>query len=255
MDAIRINTTQNVQLNYQPAGVGLRIVAGLLDLIFAYAYMFIVVMLFVYFVFKRSRYDYDYVDESETYNAVMIGVLILCLLPGFLYHLLCETFLNGQSFGKKIVKIKVIKLDGTQPGFGSYLIRSLFRLIDISLISPVISIITIAASLKSQRFGDMAAGTTVIQLSKPITLRDTILHKVTSDYVLVYPQVSALSDQEANLIREVLVFATDAEQQKTHVRLLAAKIKSKLGIAEVKTSDEIFLKTILLDYSHYQFGN
>lgn len=254
MDAIRVNTTQNVQLNYQPAGVGLRILAGLLDMIFAYAYMFIVVMLFVYFVFKRSRYDYDYVDERETYNAIMIGLLILCLLPGMLYHLLCETFLNGQSFGKKIVKIKVIRLDGTQPGFGSYLIRSLFRLIDVFL-SPVVSIITIAASLKSQRFGDMAAGTTVIQLSKPITLKDTILHKLKSDYVIVYPQVAALSDQEANLIKEVLVFATDPEQQKTHVRLLADKIKRKIGVTDVKTSDDVFLKTILLDYSHYKFEN
>ncbi|MDI9339706.1 MAG: RDD family protein [Sediminibacterium sp.] len=254
MDTIRVNTTQNVQLNYQPAGVGLRILAGLLDMIFAYAYMFIVVMLFVYFVFRRSRYDYDYVDERETYNAIMIGLLILCLLPGMLYHLLCETFLNGQSFGKKIVKIKVIRLDGTQPGFGSYLIRSLFRLIDVSL-SPVVSIITIAASLKSQRFGDMAAGTTVIQLSKPITLKDTILHKLKSDYVIVYPQVAALSDQEANLIREVMVFATDPEQQKTHVRLLADKIKRKIGITDVKTSDDVFLKTILLDYSHYKFEN
>lgn len=254
MDTIRVNTTQNVQLNYQPAGVGLRILAGLLDMIFAYAYMFIVVMLFVYFVFKRSRYDYDYVDERETYNAIMIGLLILCLLPGMLYHLLCETFLNGQSFGKKIVKIKVIRLDGTQPGFGSYLIRSLFRLIDVSL-SPVVSIITIAASLKSQRFGDMAAGTTVIQLSKPLTLKDTILHKRKSDYVIVYPQVAALSDQEANLIREVLVFATDPEQQKTHVRLLADKIKRKIGVTDVKTSDDVFLKTILLDYSHYKFEN
>ncbi|TAG08291.1 MAG: transcription-repair coupling factor, partial [Sphingobacteriia bacterium] len=48
---------------------------------------------------------------------------------------------------------------------------SMFRLVDISLISPVISIITIAASIKSQRFGDMAAGTTVVQLNKAITLK------------------------------------------------------------------------------------
>ncbi len=253
MESIQINTTQNVQLNYQPAGVGLRIVAGLLDLIFTYTYIFIVVVIFMSFIFNKRSYNPDYIDETDTYNAVMIGLLILLLLPGFLYHLLSETFLNGQSFGKKIMKIKVIKLNGTQAGFGSYLIRSMFRLVDISLISPVISIITIAASIKSQRFGDMAAGTTVVQLNKAITLKDTILFKMQNNYTITYSQVALLSDTEANLIKEVLIYATDKTKQEVHIKLLASKMKLKLGINAINSNDEIFLKTLLLDYSHYQF--
>ncbi len=252
METIRINTTQNVQLNYEPAGVGLRILAGLLDVIFTWAYFGIVITLFLNFIFKRNSYDYDYVDDRDTYNAIMIGILILFLLPAMLYHLLCETFLNGQSFGKKIMKIKVIKLNGTQPNFGSYLLRSMFRLLDISLISPAIAIITIAASDKSQRFGDMTAGTTVVQLNKPITLRDTILFQAQANYKIVYPQVALLGDADANLIKEVLTF-NDYAQQMQHIQLLAAKIKEKLGVQDVKEKDDIFLKTILLDYSHYQF--
>jgi uncharacterized RDD family membrane protein YckC len=252
METIRINTTQNVQLSYEPAGVGLRILAGLLDIVFTWAYFAIVITLFFNFVFKRNSYDYDYVDESDTYNAIMIGILILFLLPAMLYHLLCETFLNGQSFGKKIMKIKVIKLNGTQPNFGSYLLRSMFRLLDVSLISPAIAIITIAASDKSQRFGDMTAGTTVVQLNKPITLRNTILFQSQANYKIVYQQVALLGDADANLIKEVLTF-NDYAQQIQHIQLLATKIKEKLSIQDVKEKDDIFLKTILLDYSHYQF--
>jgi uncharacterized RDD family membrane protein YckC len=252
MESIKIDTSQNVQLNYQPAGVGLRIVSAILDTIFVYAYFGIVIFIFMTFVFKRSNYDYDYVDDSDTYNAITIGILILFLLPAFLYHLLCETFLNGQSFGKKIMKIKVIKLNGTQPNFGSYLLRSMFRLIDVSLISPAIAIITVAVSDKSQRFGDMTAGTTVVQLNKPITLRDTILFKTEGNYKIVYEQVALLTDKDANLIKEVLSFHGYTEKEE-HVRLLAAKIKGKLGITESKEKDDVFLKTILLDYSHYRF--
>lgn len=252
MEHIQIDTTQNVRLSYEPAGVGLRIVAGILDMIFSWAYAMIVILIFVKLVFERSKYDYDYIDEEETYNAIMIGVLILFLLPAFLYHLLCETFLNGQSFGKKIMKIKVIKLNGTQPNFGSYLLRSMFRLIDMSLISPAVAIVTIAASEKSQRFGDMTAGTTVVQLNKPISLKDTILYKAQSNYKIVYEQVALLSDKDANLIKEVLSFTTYTDKEE-HVKLLAAKIRTKLGVTEAKEKDDIFLKTILLDYSHYQF--
>jgi uncharacterized RDD family membrane protein YckC len=110
-----------VSLDYAAAGVGLRMLAGLLDMVFVYAYMIIIVTIFLNFAIRKNVYSGNY-EENEQFNQVMIGLMILCLLPAMIYHLLCETFLNGQSFGKKIVKIKVVKLDGTQPNFGSYLI-------------------------------------------------------------------------------------------------------------------------------------
>ena len=147
METIKINTTQNVALSYNAAGVGMRILAGLLDTVFVYAYYFLIVFIFTYAI-RKHEYSGDY-DYNDNYTEIMIGIAILCLLPALLYHLLCETFLNGQSFGKKIMKIKVVKIDGTQPNFGSYLVRSMFRLIDVSLISPIVALITVAVSKNS----------------------------------------------------------------------------------------------------------
>lgn len=246
METIKINTTQNVALSYNAAGVGPRMLAGMLDVIFVFAYSSIVILIFS-FAIRRDYYSHDY-ESHETYNQIMIGLLILFLLPGGLYHLLCETFLNGQSFGKKIVRIKVVKLDGTQPNFGSYLVRSMFRLID----RPMIALITVAVSLKSQRFGDMVAGTTVILLNRQISIRETILHQQKSDYKIVYQQVALMSDSDANTIREVLDFSFK-QNQPQHLTMLRKKLCGKYGITEVKQKDPDFLNTLLMDYTHYQF--
>ena len=199
------------------------------------------------FIIRRNEYSGDY-DSYETYNSIAIGVLILFLLPAGLYNLLCETFLNGQSFGKKIMKIKVVKLDGTQPNFGSYLIRSMFRIID----KPIIALMTVALSKNSQRFGDMVAGTTVIMLNKRITLNETILNRQKTDYKIVYSQIALMNDVDANTIKEVIDFSRSQDQPQ-HIELLAKKIKTKYGITDVKQGDEDFLRTLLMDYSHYQF--
>jgi len=253
LDHIHINTTQNVSLQYEPAGIGFRILASMLDRVFAYSYLLLIFFIFQKFLIRDSNYGDGY-DKSEDYNAVMYGVMVLFLLPGLLYHLLCETFLNGQSFGKKIVGIKVVKIDGTQPNFGSYLIRSMLRLIDMAIFSPAVGIITIAATDKSQRLGDIAAGTTVIKLNSKISLGDTILYHQKPDYKIIYEQVAMLTDREANLIKEVLEFSAKQEQFQ-HLEKLAIKIREKLGIEEVKEGPEVFLNTLLNDYSHYKFEN
>jgi uncharacterized RDD family membrane protein YckC len=246
MDGIRINTTQNVALRYTSAGIGLRILAGLLDMLFILSYVLIVFFIFSYALRKRE-YSEE-IDRYESYNQVVQAFYILALLPAMLYNLLCETFLNGQSFGKKIVKIKVVKLNGTQPNFSSYLIRSMFRIID----RPLIALITIAVSKNSQRFGDMVAGTTVIQINRPVSIRETILHRQKPDYSIVYPQVSLLSDADASTIQEVLRFSIEQEQPQ-HLALLAEKIRKKYGISDAVKNERQFLQTLLLDYSHYQF--
>jgi hypothetical protein len=149
-------------------------------------------------------------------------------------------------------KIKVVKIDGTQPNFGSYLVRSMFRLIDVSLISPIVALITVAVSKNSQRFGDMVAGTTVIELNKKLTIRDTILHKQKIDYKIVYQQVALMNDADANTIKEVLDFSYK-QNQPQHIKLLAQKVKTKYAITDVTQKDDIFLRTLLMDYSHYLF--
>jgi len=248
MENIKINTSQNVELSYHSAGLGLRILAVLLDTIFKYSYVVLLIIIYYNAVLK-GLYDRSSYNHEEDFQ-ILYAVVLLTLLPFMLYHLLCETFLNGQSFGKKIMKIKVVKLDGTQATFGSYLIRSVFRIIDDS----IVGVITISVTKNSQRLGDIVAGTAVIELNKRIGIQDTILSKIDDRYKIVYGQVLLMTDQDANIIKEVLVFA-ESQEQEEHLKLLADKIKAKYGIVNANQSDEDFLRTLLDDYTHYQFEN
>ncbi len=244
MDSIKIATTQNVDLEYEAAGVGYRILATILDGIFIMIYVVIIMLILGISVSGASDYF------SDNYY-LMIAILILLGLPVLLYHFLSETFMNGQSFGKKIVGIKVVKLDGTQPGIGSYLIRSLLRIIDIQIMNGLVALISVAVSEKSQRLGDMAAGTTVIKLGYKVTLRDTILYKQVNNYNIVFEQVALLSDKDIAIIKEILEHSI-ANNKPENMAILAGKVKTKMGVVTTLNNEQ-FLKTVLLDYSHYQF--
>ncbi len=241
MDSIKITTSQNVDLEYEAAGVGYRMLATLLDEVFKIVYI-IIFFLIIGLTAKSNPHFYDGDNNYTLYT-----ILILAALPYTLYYFLSETIMNGQSFGKKIVGTKVVKLDGTQPGVSSYMIRSLLRIID----SGLIALIVVAVTEKSQRLGDLAAGTTVIKLGSKVTLRDTILFKPVTNYKIVFDQVALLSDKDIAIVKEILDHSINKDKR-DNLTLLAQKVKTKIGVSST-LDDESFLKTILLDYSHYQF--
>jgi uncharacterized RDD family membrane protein YckC len=242
METIKITTSQNVDLEYEAAGVGYRILATLLDGVFIAVYIVIIVLLCM-------QLGFNYFYQSNQYLASTL--IIILGLPVLLYHFLSETFMNGQSLGKKVVGIKVVKLDGTQPGIGSFILRSILRVIDIQLVNGLVALISVAASDKSQRLGDMAAGTTVIKKGSNVSLQNTILYKQVIDYKIVFEQVALLSDKDLGIIKEILDHSL-ANNKPQNLKALAQKVKTKMNITTTLT-DEQFLKTVLLDYSHYQF--
>lgn len=236
MDNIKIQTTQNVDIEYELASIGDRILATLLDYLFFFGYMLLV---FLFFGLINS--------DLEDY----LWLLVVLFLPILLYDLLCETFFQGKSFGKMIMKIKVVKLDGTQAGFGAYLLRWLLRIIDTRLFSGGIALIAILANGKGQRIGDMAAGTTVIKMKQKVTIRDTILNKVKPTYTIVYEEVSKLSDSDIAIIKEVMQVSLRTGNQQAIDRL-ARKTKETMGITTNLPHTQ-FLATVVQDYTQYNF--
>ena len=117
-------------------------------------------------------------------------------LPLFLYHLLWEMFWNGRSPGKAVMKLRVVKLDGSKPSFSNYLLRWLLRIIDLTLTSGAVALVTILFNGRGQRLGDIAATTTVISEKKTMDLHRTLLIDIPEGYVPTYPQVTVFSDRE-----------------------------------------------------------
>ena len=116
MSELSITTTQNVNINFNTASVGERMLSVIIDLVIIIAYYtFVQYVIFDMTGLREKLWEMDGWSQ--------IAVQGFFSLPALLYALLMETFFEGQSVGKKIMRIKVIKIDGDQAGFGDYLIR------------------------------------------------------------------------------------------------------------------------------------
>ena len=104
----------------------------------------------------------NYLSSADFWTR--FATFIIFALPYVFYTLILESVFEGQTVGKKLLKIKVVKIDGYQATFADYLIRWFMRIIDMWLLYCVVALISVASSKKGQRLGDMVAGTSVITL-------------------------------------------------------------------------------------------
>ncbi len=234
MENLSIETSQNVKIDYRLASIGERIGAYLLDSLLIVGYVVLMVLLLA--------------GISSSVGKIGFAPLIVAYLPVFFYNLICEVFLNGASFGKRQMNIRVLKTDGTQPTLGAYVLRWLFRIIDIPFYGAV-AILTILIGGKGQRLGDMAAGTAVVGFSKKTsTLRARFMQPDQEVYTPVYPQVMQLTDADINLVREA-IRVYKASENSQPVKLVSKKLSDLLGI-ESDVPPIVLLQTLLKDYEY-----
>jgi hypothetical protein len=178
----------------------------------------------------------------------MVFFMILGI-PTFLYFLLFETLWDGRTPGKAALNLRVVKLDGSKPGFGSFFVRWIMRIIDITLTSGGVAVFTILLNGKGQRLGDMAAGTTVIDEKKKVNLSQTLLVEIPEDYVPKYPQVTIFSDKDMQTIKSVY---DTARRNRNHN--VIAKLSERLKAQMQVNPDEkpmLFVDKVLADYNFY----
>lgn len=243
MSNLYIKTTQNVKLFFTPASIGERVLAYGVDLIIKTAYMILVYMLF----FVMS----DIKSMSGNHEGLMVVLFFLISLPIIFYTLVSETFMEGQTFGKKLLKIKVVKIDGYQAGFFDFLIRWIFSVIDI-MIGYVPGLISMISTKYTQRLGDLAAGTAVITEKSKFNISHTILMNVDDDYQPYFTQNQILmfSDNDIRIIKENADTAF-RQGNLTLVYKLIQKIESVMNIRNPFKSEREFIEILLKDYNFY----
>lgn len=242
MQTIEVHTSQNVNIEYPIASIGDRVAAGAIDYLIMIGYLVGMILLFTFLLDLTSGSDYYYPS----------AYFIILFLPLFFYHFICETFLNGQSFGKKIMKTRVVKLDGTQAGIGSYFLRWLIAPIDIYFTYGSVGIITMLINGKGQRLGDLAATTTVVKLRTETKLEDTILRYTPENYEVRFQQVNTLTDRDIAVIKEVLDLGITSPDVMLYEKILSktkAVVEKKTGIVS-SLRPRTFLDIVLKDYNY-----
>ena len=237
METVKINTSQHVDIDYPVAGLGERVAAYLIDFV-----LFIIIYFLAIIVFGITG-----LFQSFTNPIFMILVIIYGVCYVF-YDFLCEVAFNGQSLGKKLMKIKVTSLDGGQPSIGQYFIRWIFRIVDFTLTANLLGFISVAVSDKKQRIGDIVAGTTLIRTVPATKIEHIAFHPVGEDYTPIFENVHLLADSDIDLIHEVI-----RTYYRTHnaqlIYQMAAKVSGHLGVTIPQDMNEMqFLKTVSSDY-------
>ena len=243
MSELSISTTQNVVINFKAASVGERMLASLLDLLIKVAYIIVVAYVFFYLLGIGNL-----LDRVDMWSRM--SVIILFFFPVMIYSVTLESIFEGQTIGKKLIKIKVVKIDGYQASFGDYLIRWLFRIVENNMLGGLIGLIAMLVSSKTQRMGDMAAGTAIITLKNNISIDHTILEEIAEDYQPVYPLVIKLSDNDMRIVKDTFQMAEKKGDAET-IAKLSKKIESVTGIKNQSSNKIDFIKTVLKDYNFY----
>ena len=223
----------------QLASLGERLLASIIDLFIILSYAYVISKFII--SLGIISYGMDYWSKMAIYS--------LFYLPGMLYTLLSEIFLDGQTLGKKVLKIKVIKIDGYAASFGDYFSRWIFRVVDIWLmgLTPIVGIISIISSKNNQRFGDMASGTAVVSLRNRHKINHSILEETQNKYVATFPSVINLSDNDMRIIRHSFGIASKSKDYKTIDRL-RIKVEEITKTTKGEMPNSIYLKTMITIY-------
>ncbi len=231
MQTIQVRTTQNVFIHYPVASVGDRILAHLLDQLIKSIYALAAGILL---------YNADI--ENEWMWILVIGV------PWLLSTLLFEILMNGQTPGKRVLNIKVIRMNGTPASLGDYILRWIFSLIDFGILSGAIAVIIIAAGGKGQRLGDLVAGTAVVKLTeqKEITA-DEIFVPAEQEYVPTFNQAIQLNEKDIEIIQRALEVNRDQGNPQPMLAVVN-KLKSQLGI-QTDLPPVKFLYVLIKDFN------
>ena len=240
MAKLTINTTQNIPISFQGASLGKRIFAFLLDMVFKILYLILIGIVFTTFI-KPIKFDDDFSNAA---------VAILFVLPVIIYSFAFEVLLQGYTPGKRILHIRVIKIDGYQPSVVDYFIRWIMRIVDIWSLTGILGLGSIIASDKNQRLGDMLAGTAVIsQLPIKNGLNSTIYQEVENSYDVVYLQVLNLNDNDIRIIKQAYTAYLQTNNENLLLQLVD-KIQSTIKIDKQSYTDKEFVEVVLKDYNY-----
>lgn len=253
MSIIQITTPFNIDIEFEVAELHKRLLAYLIDC----------GILFIYFLSML----YLLIGGFELREAELGFVILVLLLPMLFYTFMAELFLNGQTAGKKIMKIKVVSLDGGEATLGQYLLRSFLRFYEwgtiifmvfyfsapaalmVLFLAGFTSIIIIVVTPKNQRLGDLAAGTVVVNTTSKMSVEDTVFMQVNqADYKVMFPEVMRLSDRDINTIKTVLTQAAKRNNYDMCNRV-ASKVQEVLKIETSMYADQ-FLEKLLEDYNY-----
>lgn len=195
--ALRLSvvTPEAVLLELPAAGIGSRLLAVMLDLLVQGVAL--VVVLFTTVVAVATA--------GTTVGVILVLVAVFLVVFG--YPALCETFFDGRTLGKLVLGIRVITTEGGPVTFRHAAIRSILALFDFWIPTPggLVALTSALVTSRSQRLGDLAAGTVVVRQPRARTSPVFFGPAYGAEGLVAVLDTSALGPQQYSVVRDYLL--------------------------------------------------
>jgi len=236
--SIQIVTPQNVLIEHELASVVMRGLAFLIDQI--------IITLFLVFMYVF----FEFVGITSLLEDLFVYIVMIPVY--FLYTLLFEAFNYGQTLGKMMIGLKVRRIDGNEVTFTEAITRWLMRVPDIFISAGALAAILVSSTERSQRMGDILAGTIVIRqvANNNVSIDGLMKINTVGNYQPRYPEVLNLAEEDVVLIKQTLLRFTKYNNVAHNEALdaLVLKLKTVLRLEKVEQQKVDFLRTVIRDY-------
>jgi uncharacterized RDD family membrane protein YckC len=157
-----LETPENIEVDFELAGLGSRFCATLIDTLLIVAIGLGIALLAMFLAVGTLPSLGAGRGHWVTWvYALVLGLLVALMAGG--YYVLFELFMRGQTPGKKAMKIRVIRDDGTPVTANEVLVRNILRLVDFLPGGYALGAVCIFVHPLAKRLGDLAAGTIVVK--------------------------------------------------------------------------------------------
>jgi uncharacterized RDD family membrane protein YckC len=241
-----VRTPESIAFTYQLAGLGSRFLAVVVDQILQVAIVLALILGLSLAASHLPAAAKHVVDSGSTKvaEAIVIALIVVVLfLIFFGYFILFEVLWHGQTPGKKMLGIRVVRDGGYPVDFGAAIVRNLIRVGELIVGYYAISAVCALISPENKRLGDMAAGTIVVRdarLAMPLEL----LRKTAAEPQNA-PSLYLTADERA-LIKRFLERrdALSRERRTELAAQLAARVRDRAPADLQRLDDEQLLERL-----------
>lgn len=229
-------TPEAVKLHADVAGVGSRSIALLVD-----TFLQAMVLVPVLFVGLGD-------GLSGTGETVVIAIIVFLVL--WLYFPAFEWLWRGQTPGKRFQGIRVVRTDGQPVGLAPVLVRNLVRIVDVMML-PFLALISMVITRRSQRLGDLAAGTMVVR-ERALPAPTVLSLRVAGDWLAPSLDTTGFTERDYTVLRTFLArrSSLDLHARQQLAARLAARIREQLRErpGDVIVTDEQLIEAVAHSY-------
>ena len=230
MKKIKITTPENIEVEYLLADVASRGAAAVIDMLIQGILILPLIIGILLIAFFAS-------DFWASYYGWIIGIsLLILIIIVYGYFIIMELSSNGQTIGKKVLKLRTIRKNGQSITLKHSAIRNLFR---IFVDMYGIGVVLIFSSKEHNRVGDYLASTIVIaeeNKTRPVTLES--LEKVDTNFGYY------MSKEESELLREYYERKNSMENYLELQQELKLHFTNKFQKLEILTEWQNFINEI-----------